>query len=215
MKRSKVLVASVLALVVVVLTYQRLTTSNREAQESVVWLLDAELQAACSGVEILYDAKPYVLTAAHCGSALVQELDVLSSTLYWSFNAKFADESYHKLSVLKVDPLVDLMLLKSYRTKGITIAEEAYENQPVHTITYGGGNPLFRTDGILLKQDYTPRGADPSFIKTLTTAWVIPGSSGGPLFNSSNELVGIITNYNGLFSYSSSLAQIKKFLRDL
>jgi len=180
-----------------------------------VLLLKSE-KGSCTAIEIKSPSGAlYTLTAEHC------------SSIFEDGTVPAYDEmgTVKKLRIIDSDPMTDLMLLESFDGKSIDIAKESHIYQRVHTLTHGRGLPTFRTDGELLGEQTVQagelinsqedmdrcsiergrsieeRGFMMVCIHELTvqnaTAWVLPGSSGGPLLNEAGELVGITSCSDG------------------
>lgn len=164
-------------------------------------------EGSCTGTGVISPTtgKAYILTAAHC-AVLVEggtvntktETDIISV-------ARFIDINVQK----------DLMLLSNPYDVGIKIAPKVTVHEHVHTITWGLGFPPYRSDGeVVISEMPWPEPFNAYATRTLASAYVLHGSSGGPLLNENNELVGIISAMlvDTHFSIEAALVDIKYFL---
>lgn len=171
---------------------------------------------SCTGIKIISpkEHKAYVLTAAHCHALAITDI-VTGKSVLLSRNEN-GDKA--ELEVLEVNVDMDMMLLSSPYEDGLNIADKTYLHQHVHSITWGMGMPPFRTDGEILFPEtlWNAFGMGGLSLRTITTMPVIPGSSGGPMLNDNNELVGVVLAlFVGTpFTQESSLSDIKTFLGD-
>lgn len=191
--------------------------------------------AYCTGVEVVVPSgKTYTLTARHC-KALLDSTDHIL--------AKDEDGKDYRIKLIAVDPNSDLMLLQGIGVPGLKIADKIYSHEKVHTITHGGGMPSFRTDGELVKDidmniNMGNILTDEDAVKCksiknttisdkfmpplclirlhlmLSTAVIIPGSSGGPLLDENQNIVGIVSAVGGssMFGAYVTLSDIQKFI---
>lgn len=209
------------------------TTTDSYSRDRVVMLKGANGQ--CTGVQVVAPSGLiYILTARHCEA-------ILSNG-----RATAILENGRKATTIEIaiDPNSDLMLMTPVTADYLTIADSAMKYQRVHTMTHGNGLPSFRTDGALLevkdiaidigpitniidalncqlkKDQVIIPGEPPVCAKKLhsmaSTAYVIPGSSGGPLLDAHNRVVGIAsaTRYGSIVSFFVTLSDIKRFLRN-
>lgn len=205
--------------------------SDAYARKHVVLIESSE--GSCTGVKVQAPSgKRYILTASHCrllgGKAGV-------------FKVKGADGIERKERLVQDSNTTDLMLLTNSTADGVQVAGKTELFEKVHTMTHGKGRPAYRTDGELLAKERLtfpvfPIADDKDVKKCnkpknfimfdifnglfcavqleliMGTAAVVPGSSGGPLFNVDNELAGIVSATDGFFGAYVDLDQIKKFL---
>lgn len=191
-------------------------------------------QGGCSGIEITVPSNNhYILTARHCKG--ISSTDAMTATL---------ENGRTKLvRIVDISKETDLMLLTPADGRSITVAEKVDLYEHVHTLTHGGMQPTYRTDGEMLKPNdlefpvFEIQSADDlnkcmsvkgqhvssmmffqicvsSIRLNMTTAMVIPGSSGGPVLNANGELVGIVSGTTGFFSAIVPLEDIHAFLAD-
>lgn len=192
--------------------YYQLSQDDGMVAAKYVVRVSTEDGGKCTGVEVKYKNNFYILTAAHCVGDLPLEIFTDTATI------SYPDETSMISKILRVDAVQDVAVIEATRNVGLLLARSVFENERVHTVTHGGSYPLYRTDGNLIKENYLSSERFPEFIRTLTTAWVIPGSSGGPLLNANEQLVGIITNYSveyRFFSLSTPVARIREILDSL
>jgi hypothetical protein len=188
--------------------------SNEFARDHVVQLSGNHV--LCTGIEIQAPSgSVYTLTAAHCEHMVGDDGKV-----------DFEDEHHNtgRIKIIKKDNVVDLMLLDQAMNSGFRIAKKLYVYEPVHSMAHGIGMPSYRTDGEILFESriiemtvctdswtcITPPG------RIVATVPVLPGASGGPLLDSSNDLVGVIdATYNQfpIFSAHVTLGDVKDFLK--
>lgn len=206
---------------------------NDYVRDRVVLL--SSTRGTCSGVEIRSPSgKPLTLTAGHCSELLVNGKMV----------AETEDGKKYTLSLVALDPKSDLMLLTGIPGRHLEIAAKyESKHQHVHTMTHGDGMPSYRTDGEILKEtdnqvtvfvimsdaDLTAcrvKGGKTmitSFFEMscieiyhsmMTTAKVVPGSSGGPVLNDKEQLIGIVSISNQIgFSGMVTIQDIHAFLK--
>lgn len=190
----------------------------------------------CSGVQVIAPSKKvYIMTAGHCSGLLDKDNTMTAID-------ENGDRSIVKL--VELDAKDDLMLLTSPNNKGIDIASRVFTHELIHTLTHGDMEPTFRTDGELLdirtitiplnfttsveeEDQCIADGHIPMRVfgpisvcamvvsEQMTTAWVVPGSSGGAALNEQGELIGIVSiSDGGHFSGIVPLEEIKIFISD-
>ena len=188
---------------------------------------------SCSGVKVTAPSgKAYVLSAGHCTS-LVEDGKI---------KADDEEGNTYTLDFLDEDPYSDLMLLSApLGGPSVSVGKDLSRHEHIHTLTHGRGYPTFRTDGEVVKTDLTTIGGFPVYtlldllkcskekervvmdgdekicalqtFQYVTTASVIPGSSGGPMFNEDGKLVGIASAIDDRFSSFVTIADMVLFLK--
>lgn len=157
------------------------------------------LTGACSGVQITTGigkkARQYVLSAAHCAEP--NETHML---------ATLESGQPFVLNILAKNTETDLLLLEGIPgLKGIHLGKKkAALSEHIRTFTHGGVWNTYKTEGEIV--GYYER-------LSVTSAWVVMGSSGGMVVNDAGKLVGIMSakDINGPFSYMINLSDIKAF----
>lgn len=164
---------------------------------------------SCSGVIIEAPSHlHYILTAAHC-TAVDSKRNIIAVT---------EDEREFPVHIVEISMWTDLMLLDSPEIDAldpIKISEHIERHGKVHTMTHGQGFPSYRTDGEIMGETMTGSFFDPTmppYIQLASTCLVLHGSSGGPLFNEKEELVGIVSRGDGVLGYFVTLDDIHRFL---
>ena len=125
-----------------------------------------------------------------------------------SFTVVFSDNTSEEATVVGVDSLTDIAVLKVERTGLQAMDFGSAENLSVGQIVYTIGNPYGYswsfTDGSIsglnrMVSTSSSSAVIPNMIQT--NALVNPGNSGGPLLNSSCEMIGLISS---IYSTSGS-----------
>lgn len=213
-------------------TSTKIVDIEGSARQEVVQLLDSE-GSFCTGVEVIAPSgKVYTLTAAHCiaGNSLSAKLDTGLPT-----EIKLIDEDplsdlalYEGLKGSKgvqvasspvvindrVFALTHGARRPTYRSDGVSL-KEGFVRAPMFEITNRGA---LEECAALPKLEIHINGDTGEVTCVLatkeiaTTARIVPGSSGGPLFNPYGRLVGIASIYNDDFGYFVRTEDIVRFL---
>lgn len=170
-------VASAVSPSVVVVTTEQLVTNN------YFWGGQQVLSGAGSGVILTTDG--YIVTNYH----VVEGAQQITVTLH--------DDSTYTATVVGADQQSDIALLKIDAT-GLTPAVLGdSDNVQVGEVVIAVGNPMGTlggtvTDGIVsaLNRDISVEGNQMTLMQT--SAAISPGNSGGGLFNTNGELIGIV-----------------------
>ena len=170
-------VASAVTPSVVVVTTEQIVTDN------YFWGGQQVLSGAGSGVILTTDG--YIVTNNH----VVEGAQQVTVTL--------ADDSTYTATVVGTDAESDIALLKIEAT-GLTPAVLGdSDNVQVGEVVIAVGNPMGTlggtvTDGIVsaLNRDISVEGNEMTLMQT--SAAISPGNSGGGLFNTNGELIGIV-----------------------
>lgn len=170
-------VASAVTLSVVVVTTEQIVTDN------YFWGGQQVLSGAGSGVILTTDG--YIVTNYH----VVEGAQQITVTLH--------DDSTYTATVVGSDQQSDIALLKIDAT-GLTPAVLGdSDSVQVGEVVIAVGNPMGTlggtvTDGIVsaLNRDISVEGNEMTLMQT--SAAISPGNSGGGLFNTNGELIGIV-----------------------
>lgn len=210
----------------------RKTPTDQQLMNNTVLLVSES--GSCSGVQIRIGSKKhtkrFVLTAGHC----------LPLAVDGKIKAITEHNKTYELFVLIEDQNSDLLVLSPVPgLKGVEIAKKAYRHEKIKTLTHGLGLPTYRTDGTLIgyrlakylafeinsKEDEDHCNSMHKFmtvptmfglvcvtsvVETTSTAMVVHGSSGGPVFDMQGRLVGIVSGNMESISFFVSLVDIQK-----
>ena len=167
----------------------------------------------CSGV---YVAPHLILTADHCVDMSMEDNKIELKEI-WVQNS---DEDSAKATIVKMDSRRDLALLKT-DLKGIPakLAKDVRVGEDVYVV----GNPLglkfVFSKGVISVVDLETESFRCNHF--ITDAVVLPGNSGGPAYNSSGSLIGIITMSTSVFGafgasglgFAVQIDEVRNFLK--
>lgn len=143
------------------------------------------------------DSVVYIQTNKLMGSGVVLSADGLIATNYHVIERATTaqiifnnGEVYHgDIKVVGLDPQADIAILRIQKNglHPVSVANQIQINEPVKTITNGGG-----------KRNTTTTGKITNFDQDIIsmTAPIQHGSSGGGLFNAKGEILGICSSYS-------------------
>lgn len=188
---------------------------------------------SCTGEQVRAPSgKDYILTAGHC-SGLIED---------GKFHIITENGDNYYVGLLEESPTTDLMLLEGLpHLDGIRIAPDQERFDSVRTFTHGQDFDTYETDGVVVdsmdvEAPISPISDEASRAKclsmpknkiasgflmdtcnldveeTVTTAKVVPGSSGGPSVDSRGRLSGVVSGTNEHFGFMVSLDDIEDFL---
>lgn len=189
--------------------------------------------AQCSGEQVRAPSgEDYILTAAHCLPLAVDGVIQVTTE----------DGRVLPRRIISEDMRSDLLLLEGLpHTEGLEIASYARRFQRVRTFTHGKGHDTYQSQGVLIDDrpiqiplfavtDDASRALcqrAPKYrvfdaliaelcileiTETSTDAFIVPGSSGGAVVDSSGDLVGVVSAGGDGFGYLVRLEDIQKFI---
>lgn len=236
MKKIKIKKATVFktlaaALIAIVCCSYLCSGNEQNVKNKVVKLTNSF--GSCSGEQVkAKSGTNYILTAGHC--LLLEENGMIT--------VHTEDGRAIQRRVIAEDINSDLLLLEGVpNLDGLSVADKSYKGEHVRTFTHGKGLDTYKTEGDLIQegrvefpmdliesQDQTdaclakPKNKIETFgpfvvcvyskDEVATTAQIVPGSSGGPVVNSSDELVGVASATDGVFGYLVRIQDINAFL---
>lgn len=190
---------------------------------------------SCSGEQVRAPSGiDYILTAAHCRALMGEDSQFEVKTESGKILKRRMVNEDTKSDLLILEGLPGV--------RGLDIADYAPAGSTIRTFTHGGGMDTYKTEGDLVQYEkieiplqmnetekqqqycdsmpkYYTFEPLPGFricilsvIETATTAWIIPGSSGGMAVDASGQLVGVVSAYSGRFGYLVPLKMIQEFL---
>lgn len=221
---------AVASILVMALVLPENKSSDAYLTKKVIKLLGS--RSMCSGEQIKAPSgQNYILTAAHCkGLAVNGQISV-----------KTEDGRELSRRIIAEDPHSDLLLLEGIPgMEGIEISKTSKRGDWVRTLTHGNNLDTYKTEGTLIQETLVVvpisiienerdqdecASMDKYFIaqtlfgdlcvlkaqEVVTTALIVPGSSGGMVVNSSGQLVGVVSAGDGKFGYLVRLIDIQNF----
>lgn len=164
------------------------------------------------GSGFVIDEAGYVITNFH----VIENETQVTVSIFVAEAGAFRHEKVEDVRIVAVNPFVDLALLKFDPPTGLELTKvylgegrEVHEGDSVFAI----GNPLGleRTvsEGIVSEKNRAERGL--TYVQTTTQ--LNPGNSGGPLFNSRGEVIGV-TNMGYMFAEGLNFAIPVRYVID-
>lgn len=234
MKKSILSCAVVLTLISLGFSCVMRSKQEERIRSKVVKLSNAHIQ--CSGIQIKAPSgQSYILTAGHCKDIA----DASGSMTVTTEDRKqlkrriLAEDGVSDLLLLEGLPGVVGLDTAAFSTRG----------EAIRTFTHGHGLDTYETDGVLIADEtikipmeeislkecemlpkYKKENVDMFFgiraeicvlevKEAVTTALIIPGSSGGCVVNSSGNLVGIASATGNGLGYLVTIKDINNFLK--
>lgn len=188
----------------------------------------------CSGEQVeAPSGQSYILTASHCKHIADKDGFTVITEDKKTLKRKLVAED-PKSDLILIEGLPGV--------QGIPIAKDSYFGQRIRTLTHGNNLDTYETRGELVERQFLQVPIDEitspesekacssmpkysvinlgifgklcvmSIYETISTAMVVPGSSGGAVLNSKDELVGVVSTGNPPFSGFVALGDIKAFL---
>lgn len=233
---KKIALPSIAAVLVLSLVSNAMMASGESSDE------DSKIKAvkligpkggSCSGEQVRAPSGiDYILTAAHC-KVLAKDNNIIVIT---------EDGHRLQRRIIEEDINSDLLLLEGLpNLEGLKIAKTYHRGQHVRTFTHGRGLDTYKTEGNLIQMStidiiigimsdeldctmpkFRQVAVDTFFGRVdvcalhveevVTTAGIVPGSSGGMIVNDRGELVGVASASDGVFGYLVKLTDIQKFI---
>lgn len=232
MKFLSTCIIIVIAFIVLLVPIVKFNKSDLQVKKQVVKLLGQNGQ--CSGIRVKHNDKFYVLSAAHCislsnkGQIIAKSNDGKTEILQVIYEDIYSDllvlsnprnegvdiaESYRLNE--KIYTMTHGGGKPSYRTDGELLNVE-YVQIPIFEIKGNEADckvnqPKFSIENIEYFI-FRFKACVMSTYSINSTAKVVPGSSGGGVFNLSGELIGIVSATGDFFSLFVRLDDIKRTL---
>lgn len=152
--------------------------------------LEQKLMGFCSGVLV---SSNKLLTASHCVDR--KDSCAKSQFVFGLTSSTKATNAYKCKSILKIDTVMDYAIVELDRNVSeatpvpVSTRSALKLNESVISLSYPLGLPLKKDLGKIVTLDLM---GNPRYFRTEVDTF--QGSSGSPLFDSTGELIGILTN---------------------
>lgn len=221
-----------IGLVIAVIGYSLYSSPSHDPRSRIVRI--THNNGMCSGEQVLAPSgQSYIMSAGHCRSLSTNDVFTIETEDHRTLQRKLVAE----------DPKSDLIIIEGIPNMvGIPIAKFAQARDKVRTLTHGSNMDTYETSGVLIQvskisamlseikgqADEDVCASQPktyvedsllgricvmSVFEMISTAQIVPGSSGGAVLNMDNELVGIASASRGdSFSAFVLLSDIQAFI---
>lgn len=186
----------------------------------------------CSGEQVKAPSgQSYILSAGHCRKLIDAD---------GFFTVETEDKRILKRKMIAEDAESDLLLIEGLpNLEGLQIAQSIAPGDKVTTLTHGNNFATYKTEGVIIQGERVqipmsiPSNDEETIAcgvmpkqhlddgycildvwEVISTAMVVPGSSGGAVLDKHMELAGVVSAGGEGFGAFVTLSDIQKFIKN-